>query len=483
MTTSMRTHQQNGINYWNAVPDNIHRYNATQVSYVNGVQYDLLFDATTEGGTDCWIDLTHCLTIPVQNPQGFFTLAQQWRFKDLNVAVVQWNTTRFDDTRPAIGGIAFNSVLMRHELGHDQLLGDHPYTETTYTGLMCGVIGGINGGQSPTCTSQATATSSELATASAQYIARPQAPTLISVGPRTATTVQINFSGASNHDGFMPYRSTSLAEASWVAQTVQSAASTSYTFTGLSPNTTYNFRIAARKAGQAESTSFWIGASTLSAIDLEATNYSPHKPASSSGTTAINEGASSTQFTLSVRNNGTQAAPSSWVKIRFGGNDPPSGGICNIPSIGPGATVSCLTGAVPWTTLFGGPVTVVADYNGLVTESNEGNNTYSWGTIAVKPTAPDNARICTPACDLFGYDDDSSIETGFGIIIQKRSTSCSSGTWSSYAQFLHPPKGGTDDVYFYNFPAGAFRIKVQALGLPAGPHSSTDTSACVFFSS
>jgi hypothetical protein len=133
---------------------------------------------------------------------------------------------------------------------------------------------------------------------------------------------------------------------------------------------------------------------------------------------------------------------------------------------------------VPWT-FGGGSVKVLADYNGLVNEYDQANNNFVYGTIGVMPKDPTNVRVCSLPCDLFGYKDNSAIETGYGIKIQRR-TSCSSGTWTTVSQFLHPPKNGTDDVYAYDFTSGyCWRVRVTALGPIV--HSNEKTSSGVFF--
>ena len=66
------------------------------------------------------------------------------------------------------------------------------------------------------------------------------------------------------------------------------------------------------------------------------------------------------------------------------------------------------------------------------------------------------------------------------MIVQKRTT-CSSGTWTQVgSNILLPPKGLTDDVYFYNFVGpGCVRVRVQTLGPIV--HFSLITSSGVYF--
>lgn len=214
-------------------------------------------------------------------------------------------------------------------------------------------------------------------------------------------------------------------------------------------------------------------------VDLQASDYSPLKASTSGGTVSVTEGGAA-QFTLTARNNGTVAS-SAEMKIRFGGADPPGGGgTCTIASVPPyGGTASCAASTVNWN-FGGGNVTVIADYGGVVAETNEANNTLSWGRIGVAPRSPTLVRVCSTPCDLYGFKNNSSIDTGFGVIVQKRTT-CSSGTWTQVgSNILLPPKGLTDDVYGYNFIGpGCFRIKVQTLGPIV--HSSQITSTGVYF--
>jgi hypothetical protein len=196
------------------------------------------------------------------------------------------------------------------------------------------------------------------------------------------------------------------------------------------------------------------------AVDYEPTGYTPN-PAC--GT--CNEGGSKS-FTISVRNNGNVTAPVSTVVMKFNGQTAPNpyGGVCNLPEIPAGQTRSCTSINSVSLTFQGGPITLHADYTNVVpNESNEANNNSgTMGTMYVVPNAPSNQRVC-PGCDLYGYKDNSGIETGFTIKIQRRSGGCGSSGWSTVSTINHGPKSGTDDVYYYNFTSGyCWRIKVSS---------------------
>lgn len=213
-------------------------------------------------------------------------------------------------------------------------------------------------------------------------------------------------------------------------------------------------------------------------VDLQAIDYSPLKPGSIGGTTNVNEG-TTTAFTLTVRNNGTVPSSSGVMQIRIGGVTP-AGSTCTVASVPPyGGTASCVTGGVAWS-FGGGSVAVLADYTSVISETNEANNQFGWGSIGVKPNNPTNVRVCSTPCDLYGFRNNSSIDTGFGVIVQKRTT-CSSGTWIQVgSNILLPAKGLTDDVYFYDFVGpGCFRVRVQTLGPIV--HSDLITSSGVYF--
>ncbi len=193
-------------------------------------------------------------------------------------------------------------------------------------------------------------------------------------------------------------------------------------------------------------------------VDYEPTGFTPN-PAC--GT--CNEGGSKS-FTITVRNNGNMTAPASTVVMKFNGQTAPNpyGGVCNLPEIPAGATRSCTNINPVSLTFQGGPITLHADYNNVVpNESNEANNNSpTMGNMYVVPNAPSNQRVC-PTCDLYGYKDNSVIETGFTIKIERRSGGCGSSGWLTVSTINHGPKSGTDDVYYYNFTSGyCWRIKV-----------------------
>ena len=257
--SDMIPHQQNGIDYWDLVGINytIQTYQPSQQSFNNANQIDLIFDALQEGDWGCYYDFYHCKQMPI--PSEYVAVAQWWRFKDLNFGVVQWNATDFQDNPPRypqVDGLPFYDLTMRHELGHDHFLADHD--EAGYAGLMC---------NTDTCTRRSSATTDEASTASSEFTGRPQAPTSISVGGVTSNSIQVSFSGASGADTLRPYKSTTFFEDSWTTPGDISASATSYTFTGLSPNTTYYLRVASRKYNWGmyiESSSWWVTATTSS---------------------------------------------------------------------------------------------------------------------------------------------------------------------------------------------------------------------------
>jgi hypothetical protein len=211
-------------------------------------------------------------------------------------------------------------------------------------------------------------------------------------------------------------------------------------------------------------------------VDLEPTSYSPN-PACGS---PCNEGGSRS-FTMWVRNNGTVTAPVTTVVMLFDGSPAPNpyGGLCNVGPIAPGATASCTNASPVNLTFPGGNVSVKADYNNQVAESNESNNVYTSGAMYVVPNAPSNARVCPGNCDLYGFKDNSDIETGFRVQIQRRQ-SCTSGSYTTITTQTKPAKSRTDDVYFYDFPQDGcwWRITVRANGHHS-THSSVVTSAAV----
>ncbi|MDI6857128.1 MAG: fibronectin type III domain-containing protein [Dehalococcoidia bacterium] len=250
----MYGYQQNAIEHWNerAQSWQINSYLADGVRWEpsNPAQVDLVFDAGEESTTYCYFDSQHCLSM--EDYGGGYPLAMLHTFPDLNVRVLIWNTDDFDEqlmnpTYPEyIDGVLFYSRLMRHELGHDHFLAN-----ADVAGLMCSAF-------SQQCTPLGAATFDEMTTAEAEFVGRPQPPTSLSVLSVTPTSVQVGFSGASGQTSFNGYRSTSLS--SW---TQISGISSPYTFSGLTPGTTYNFRIASvGNAGWGESTSFWVTATT-----------------------------------------------------------------------------------------------------------------------------------------------------------------------------------------------------------------------------
>ena len=440
----MRSHQQNGMAYWNLVAWNytVNTYNETHTTWNGSDKVDLIFDAALEGQQKCYYDLTHCLTIPATPPGGRATLAHWYRFEDLNVAVVQWNLTDFQEGKyGTVEGVPLYDVLMRHELGHDHFLADHgkPNPEPTYAGLMCGFIGDTG----TYCVSLSSATTQEATIASSEFTGRPQPPTTISVGATTSNSVTVNFSGASGHDSFKPYRSTSLTN--WDNPATIGSGSTSYTFTGLSSNTTYNFRIAAAKSGWEEGTSWWVSATTQppSGADLVIT--------AAPGSTTKNEGGTAT-FSVTVKNQGTAAAGPFAINIKFNGayRDYPQGVYAFNSGLAAGAQQAVTT--LPVTMDFaGGTMVAVADYlvtpqnpNGQVVETNESNNEKTGGTLGVKPKAPVKSAgdvVIYPPWNLYAWIDRSNIETGFTVKVQRASTSCSS--WSTRTTRTYGASSGT----------------------------------------
>lgn len=250
----MYGYQQNAIDHWNERVQywQINSYQPSGVVWDrwNPVQVDLIFDAGEESTTYCYFDSQHCLSM--EDYGGGYPLAMLHAFPDLNVRVLIWNTDDFDEqlmnpTYPEyIDGVPFYSRLMRHELGHDHFLAN-----AEVTGLMCSAF-------SQECTPLSAANFDEMTTAEAEFVGRPQAPTSLSVLSVTPTSAQVGFSGASGQTSFNGYRSTSLS--SW---TQISGISSPYTFSGLTPGITYNFRVASvGNPGWGESTSFWVTVTT-----------------------------------------------------------------------------------------------------------------------------------------------------------------------------------------------------------------------------
>jgi hypothetical protein len=172
------------------------------------------------------------------------------------------------------------------------------------------------------------------------------------------------------------------------------------------------------------------------AVDLQAVSFS--------GSTSPNENDSKT-YTLTVKNNGTIASGGSYQAIKFNGAFAPNGqGACYIASIAPnGGQASCTTGSILMN-FGGGSIAVTADNYNNVGESNEGNNVFSSGTLAVKPLAP-TAVFVSPPFAAYGYTDRSAIETGFGVTMKRRSGGCGSSGWSpvpGFTPYLNAPLSG-----------------------------------------
>ena len=197
---------QNAVNYWNSVgsPPTINNYDANLSRWNQTDQVDLLYDAIPSGTSGCYYSFAYCVpAMPADRPDGWATLAQWYRFQDLNVAVVQWNTSHWNDNFPNEDGYSWRDVVMRHELVHDHFLADI-YT-VGYTGLSCGSTGNdyVN-----YCHQSATLNASELSLASSEYAGRPQAPTNLYQGNVTFSSIGITFSLASNADSLQACRST-----------------------------------------------------------------------------------------------------------------------------------------------------------------------------------------------------------------------------------------------------------------------------------
>lgn len=292
----MLDHQAAGISYWNQMSSawTFNSYNPTQVAWNGTAQVDILFDAIREDETHCYFNYTDCVTFEEQADYKY-ALAQTPTFVDLNLRVVVWNKDDYDaqaanPTYPQYtGNVPFYDRMMRHELGHDHYLADDPNN----SGLMCGAF-------YTTCTPYGSATDAELSIAQGQYLGRPQPPTSITVSSISSTFVRVNFSGAYNHASYTAYVSTLLQ--GWdnkLKVTGLSPSSTSYTFMGLKPSTTYNFRIAAVSSDPSswgEGSSFWVTAVTApgcagdldcdgvpDATDNCPSTYNPDQKASGAG--------------------------------------------------------------------------------------------------------------------------------------------------------------------------------------------------------
>ncbi|MBI2723951.1 MAG: hypothetical protein HYX50_02710 [Chloroflexi bacterium] len=186
------------------------------------------------------------------------------------------------------------------------------------------------------------------------------------------------------------------------------------------------------------------------------------------GSLSPTEGAAAQRYRLTVQNVGTLAAGGSYAAIKFSGNLAPDGnGLCYIASVPAGGSASCDTVAIT-TSFAGGPITVVADVQGNVSETNEGDNTWSSGaTLAVKPQTPTNVRVAPPYA-AYGYTDQSAIETGFVVKVEWKSTCSGSTGWSTLSPGRSTTESalsgtGTDRVVIWGFPAGkCYRLRVQA---------------------
>ena len=201
------------------------------------------------------------------------------------------------------------------------------------------------------------------------------------------------------------------------------------------------------------------------------------------GSSSPTEGTSPT-FSVTVKNQGTEAAGPFAVQLKFNGAARPfPQGVCAFNSgLAVAATQSCTTNSVT-ANFAGGPITAVVDYGFQVAESNEGNNTKAGGTLGVKPKAP-TALFIAPPYAAYGYTDNSLIETGFGVKLQRKSGTCSGSTgWTTFSQVLNPVRSGTGPVTIAPFSpvlhGYCYRVKVQALGTYA--HSSEPTSSTVWY--
>jgi hypothetical protein len=251
---------QNGYSYWNLAALNrpLNGYN-NPVTFVLGPKYDLIVDYVAMGFVSCFYDLdpSHCVEVAQTNPpndcsHSFYAAAP--RHTDLNFMHIVWNQTCYTTGNPPVDGLAWNNFVGRHELGHDQYLADHE--DVGYSGLMCHKF------TAPTCTAKSSATTAELDSASAAFQARPIPASSIAVGVITGDSITMSFSGQGNADNLTPSRSNFFL-VNWNNQSTIPTSSTSYIFSGLSLNTTYNLRIISNKSGQPAGTSHWVTATTL----------------------------------------------------------------------------------------------------------------------------------------------------------------------------------------------------------------------------
>jgi hypothetical protein len=146
----------NGYAYWDneAAQRTLNTYQ-NPATY-SGEKRDLVVDYVANGQTSCLYDFSHCFTM---DPNGY---AWHIRYADLNVGHIVWNASLYPTPFPDVDGLAWRSLVGRHELRHDQRVGDH--SEAGYEGLMC---------YTNTCTRKSAASTAELDTAATTFQARP----------------------------------------------------------------------------------------------------------------------------------------------------------------------------------------------------------------------------------------------------------------------------------------------------------------------
>lgn len=192
------------------------------------------------------------------------------------------------------------------------------------------------------------------------------------------------------------------------------------------------------------------------------------------GSLTPTEEAAAQRYRITVRNDGTLATGGSYAAIKFNGLLAPDGnGICWIPSVSSGGgTNFCDTVAVT-TDFAGGPITVTADSNGnLVAETNETNNVWSSGaTLAVVPLAPSPSAVqVVPPYAVYQYPNSSSIETGYSIKVEWKSTCSGSTGWSSTSPGRSRTESqvagqGSNIQVVWGFPTGkCYRLRVRVNG-------------------